>query len=41
MDIVSLKDVQFLPLIAEVMKAHSSRVSSFLSRAASRTATLM
>jgi hypothetical protein len=27
-------------LIADVMKAHNSRVSSFLSRAASRTATL-
>ena len=40
MDIVSLKDVQFFPLIADVMKAHSSRVSSFLSRAASRTAML-
>ena len=27
-DIVSLKDVQSLPLIADVMKAHSSRGSS-------------
>ena len=27
-DIVSLKDVQSLPVIADVMKAHSSRGSS-------------